>query len=285
VKSPLTLTLPLRGGRDGWGRTIHVPFFASSGFTNNLTMRGLMNNMEKKRDQRIEPEGKLNNFSVVETPIDPSVQKEYQDLSDSIDFDSVDFEEVLTEAEELFAADTPIESKKRILILLAHLGTMESSKIIEKYLKVSEESLKDWVVLSLKECRIFLESVFLNEEEGFISTGLGGRGNKLRYYFIVSTREDRTLTRSERETLEEGFTGMSDEYGTEIEEINVGTNYTMIRILVPMDVAVGEVIEEGIRRSNRMGEILFVDYYVTNVKKPTKEEISKYLSDIRREGK
>ena len=77
---------------------------------------------------------------------------------------------------------------------------------------------------------------------------------------------------------------MSDEYGTEIEEINVGTNYAMIRILVPMDVAVGEVIEEGIRRSNRMGEILFVDYYVTNVKKPTKEEISKYLSDIRRKG-
>lgn len=85
--------------------------------------------------------------------------------------------------------------------------------------------------------------------------------------------------------LEEGFKGISDEYGTEIEEINVETNYALMGILVPMDVAVGEVIEEGIRRCNRVGEILFVDYFVTNVKKPTQREISRYLRDIRREGK
>ena len=162
---------------------------------------------------------------------------------------------------------------------------MESSKILEKYLKMSEGTLNDWAILSLKECRMFLESVLLKEEGGFISTGLGGKDNKLRYYFIVSTREGRTLTRSERETLEEGFKGSSDKYKSEIEEINFGTNYAMIGILVPMDVAVGEVIEEGIRRCNRMGEILFVDYYVTNVKKPTKREISRYLRDIRREEK
>ena len=125
----------------------------------------------------------------------------------------------------------------------------------------------------------------LKEEEGFISTGLGGRDNKIRYCVIVGTKESRTLPRSERETLEEGFKGSSDKYESEIEEINFGTNYAMMGILVPMHVAVGEVIEEGIRRCNRKVEILFVDYYVTNVKKPTKGEISRYLRDIRREGK
>jgi hypothetical protein len=159
------------------------------------------------------------------------------------------------------------------------------SKNVDRYLKVSEGTLKDWAILSLKECRMFLESVLLKEEGGFISTGLGGRDSKLRYYVIVSTREGRTLTRSERETLEGGFKGSSDEYETEIEEINFGTNYAMMGILVPMHVAVGELIEEGIRRCNRKGAILFVDYYVTNVKKPTKGEISRYLRDIKREGK
>jgi len=242
-----------------------------------------MKNME--RDRHIDPEDELNNFGVVESPIDLSVQKEYQDLSDSISIDNVNYEEVLTEADRLFVQGTPIEAKKRILILLAHLGTMESSKILERYLKVSEGTLKDWAILSLKECRMFLESVLLKEEEGFVSAGLGGRDNKLRYYVIVSTREGRALTGSERETLEAGIKGSSDEYETEIEEINFGTNYAMMGILVPMHVAVGEVIEEGIRRCNRMGEILFVDYYVTNVKKPTKGEISGYLRDIRWEGK
>jgi hypothetical protein len=32
---------------------------------------------------------------------------------------------------------------------------------------------------------------------------------------------------------------------------------------------------------NRRSEFLFPDYYVTNVKKPTPEEISKYLEEIR----
>jgi len=234
-------------------------------------------------DNHNDLEGELHKVDILESPIDLSVQKEYQGLSDSIEFDNVNYEEILSEADKLFVAGTPIEAKKRILILLAHLGTIESSKILEKYLRVSEESLKDWAVLSLKECRMFLESVFLKEEEGFISTGLGGQGNKLRYYFIVSTREGRTLTGAERKTLQEAFKGSSGENRSEIEEINYGTNYAMIGILVPMDVAVGEVIEGGISRCNRMGEVLLVEYFVTNVKKPTEDEILKYLRDIRRE--
>jgi len=47
-----------------------------------------------------------------------------------------------------------------------------------------------------------------------------------------------------------------------------------------MDVAVGEVIEQGISECNTISEFLFPDYYVTNVKKPTSEEISKYLEEI-----
>jgi len=54
----------------------------------------------------------------------------------------------------------------------------------------------------------------------------------------------------------------------------------MIEILIPMDVAVGEVIEGDISECNKMSEFLFSDYYVTNVKKPTPEEISMYLNEI-----
>jgi len=47
----------------------------------------------------------------------------------------------------------------------------------------------------------------------------------------------------------------------------------------------GEVIEKGIGECNKMSEFLFPDYYVTNVKKPTPEEISKYLEEISHEEK
>ena len=127
---------------------------------------------------------------------------------------------------------------------------------------------------------MFLESVLLHEESGFISTGLGGKENKLRYYFIVSSKDGLPFSETHRETLKRGFETISLKYKSEIEEINFEATYAMIGILIPMDVAVGEVIEESISECNKMNEFLFLDYYVTNVRKPTPKEISKYLEEI-----
>ncbi len=240
-----------------------------------------MKDMKRNRNNHINPENNLDSFGVMESAIALSVQEEYFNLLKSIDFGNIDYKDVLKKSAKLFFENTPIETKKRILILLAHRGTVESFRTLEKYLKISEGNLRDWALLSLKECRMFLESVLLKEESGFISTGLGGRDNKLRYYFIVSSKEGLTLSENHRNTLKRGFDTISQKYNSEIEEINFETNYAMIGIFIPMDVAVGEVIEEGISECNKMVEFLFIRYYVTNVKKPTCEEISKYLDFIR----
>jgi len=237
--------------------------------------------MKRNKDNRTNPEVSLDIFSPMEEAIDLSIQQEYFNLSKKFDFNNVDYKEVLKESKNLFSENTPLETKKRILILLAHFGTTESYRTLEKYLNRSERSLRDWALLSLKECRMFLESDLLEEEGGFISTGLGGKDNKLRYYFIVSSKNGLTFSESHRDTLKRGFETISQKYNSEIEEINFETNYAMIRILIPIDVAVGDVIEEGISECNKIEEFLFFHYYVTNVKKPTNEEILEYLEEIR----
>ncbi len=239
-----------------------------------------MNDMKRNNHNPENSKNVLDSFVLINEAIDLSIQEEYFRFSETIDFDNVDYEEVLTESDKLFDKHSPIESKKRILILLAHLGSPESSRTIEEYLKISEGNLRDWALLSLKECRTFLESVLLQEEGGFVSTGLGGKDNKLRYYFIVSSKDGLPFSETHRETLKRGYETISHKYKSEIEEINLGATYAMIGILIPMDVAVGEVIEEGISECNKTSEFLSPHYYVTNVKKPTREEISKYLEEI-----
>jgi hypothetical protein len=240
-----------------------------------------MKDMERNKGNHSESESNSDSFSVMEAAIDLSVQKEYFNYSKSIDFDNTDYKEVFKESSKLFSENTPVETKKRILILLAHFGTPESYRILEKYLKSSEQNLRDWALLSLKECRMFLESALLEEEGGFISTGLGGKDNKLRYYFIVSSKGGLTFSESHRDTLKIGFETISQKYNSEIEGINFESTYAMIGILIPMDAAVGDVIEEGISECNKMEEFLFFHYYITNVKKPTNEEILEYLQQIR----
>jgi hypothetical protein len=244
-----------------------------------------MNDVKRDKDNRDNSKDVLDSFVLIDEAIDLSIQKEYLHFSETIGFDNVDYEEVLTESDKLFCGDTPIELKKRILVPLAHLGTPESCKILEKYLKISEGNLRDWALLSLKKCRMLLESVLLQEEGGLISTGLGGKDNKLRYYFIVSSKDSLPFLETDRNTIESGFETISHKYKSEIEEINFEATYAMIGILIPMDVAVGEVIEKGISECNKTSEFLFLDYYVTNVKKPTQEEISKYLEEISHDEK
>lgn len=240
-----------------------------------------MKDMERNKGNHSESENNSDGFSVMEAAIDLSVQKEYFNYSKSIDFNNIDYKEVFKESSKLFSENTTVETKKRILIFLAHFGTPESYRILEKYLKSSEQNLRDWALLSLKECRMFLESALLEEEGGFISTGLGGKDNKLRYYFIVSSKGGLTFSESHRATLKRGFETISQKYNSEIEGINFESNYAMIGILIPMDAAVGDVIEEGISECNKMEKFLFFHYYVTNVKKPTNEEILEYLQQIR----
>ncbi len=246
---------------------------------NELLRASAVNDVRK--DSRGNSKDVSDSFSIVDEPIDLSTQEEYISFSETIDFDNVDYEEVLMESDRLFDKHTPIESKKRILILLAHLGSPESCRRLEKYVKVSDRNLRDWALLSLKECRTFLESVLLQEEEGFVSTGLGGKDNKLRYYFIVSSKDGLPFSEAHRSILKRGFETISYKYRSEIEEINFEAAYAMIGLLIPMDVAVGEVIEGGISECNKMSEFLLPDYYVTNVKKPTHEKISKHLEEIR----
>lgn len=246
---------------------------------------GFMKDMKSGKDNRTNSETSLDGFNVMEDAIDLSIQRGYFNLSETIDFDNVDYTEVLKESIKLFSENTPTEAKKRILILLAHFGTAESYRTLERYLKVPEQNLKDWALLSLKECRMFLESALLEEEGGIISTGLGGKDNKFRYYFIVSLKGGLTFSETHRNTLKRQFETISQKYNSEIEEINFEPDYAMIRTLIPMDFAAGEVIEEGIRECNKMDDVLYFHYYVTNVKKPSAEEIFRYLEEIRQGGK
>lgn len=237
--------------------------------------------MKSKKVERAKKEIISDCFSVMETSIDLSIQDEYLKLSKTIDFDHINYKDALIESKNLFFENVSIESKKRILLLLAHFGTAESYRTIEKYLKVCKKDLRSWVLLALKECRMFLEKSLLGEDGGFIFTGLGGKNNKLRYYFIISSKNDSPFSRLQEEIIKDKFGNASHKFNAEIEEIIFGDIYSIIKVLIPTNKAVGKFIEAGIRECNEFNDFLFFHYYVTNVNEPAKEEIIRYLEEMR----
>lgn len=219
---------------------------------------------------------------VAEDRITPAVQEEYLSYTQSIAFDQYSEQAILTKSENLFSSSTPIEVKKKTLGILAHRGGVQSYRIIEKYLEVAEPGLKDWAVLALQECRMFLESYLLDRDIGMVMTGLGGEGNKLRYFFVIRSKRDIPLTGGQQAMLERVFCDVCHTTGSVLEDIQVCPSYATMQVLVPMDVAVAQVIEGGIDSCNKVEDILDVRYFTTNVGIPSDAEVLDLLREQER---
>ena len=222
-------------------------------------------------------------LKVAEEGVDFSLQQEYLEYTQNLDFNQYSEEDISAKSQSLFSSSTPHEDKKEILVILAHRGTVESYRTIEKFLEAADQKLEAWSVLSLQECRMFLESSLLGRSEGMLMTGLGGENNKLRYFLIIRSRSDVAFTSAQKTTVERAFSSICDRFDSVLEEIQVHLNYATMKVLIPLDVAVGEVIEKGIGESNKFGDFLDPYYFVTNVKIPKETEIMEYLREIKRD--
>ncbi|MBU2213846.1 hypothetical protein KKC44_05730 [Patescibacteria group bacterium] len=72
------------------------------------------------------------------------------------------------ESKQLFRRMTSIDQKRKILFLLAHMGTLEAMTTLEKYLLTPDESLRNWAILCTEECKMFLEQAELGEKRPFV---------------------------------------------------------------------------------------------------------------------
>ncbi len=212
-------------------------------------------------------------FDILEVGIDIQTQKEYLDYSHSFDRGELTETETINLGNILLDTRTEIEAKKKVLTLLAHLESITAFRQIEKYLKNPDKDLKGWAALALQECKMFLESTLTEQSTGFISSGLGGLKDKLRYFFLVLSSSDRPFTTTQKSIIKEEFILAAKDLNCVVEAVEHSDIFVGLTVLVPMGVAVGTFIETGIKMCNDLGDFVFEHYYVTNQEIPDKSEI------------
>ena len=215
-------------------------------------------------------------LKIMEEQIDMDLQVEYFECS----------KRLREEKEESWALDlsqylnepgySP-EVKKEILARLATIEKVECYRIIESFVKEGEESLHKWALLSLNESRLQLESNIMNENQVFISTGLGGRDQKLRYFVVLMTRTRSDLTPTHQMVIQNEFEYILRKFGAEVEEVNFSGYLSTITLLLPMNYSLRTVFNEAIQECNRYGDFLNDDFIVTNVKTLSFQEIKEFL--------
>jgi hypothetical protein len=222
--------------------------------------------------------GGLNdNFSLMEDPVDVAVQMVYFETSGKMR-GTVREDDMLARKDELFDPELPVEDKKTLMVQMAGIPSPEIYRVLESYAKNPDVDLKDWSKLALQENKLLLESHLLDSRQVFISTGLGGKGHKLRYFVVLINKNGDNLKPFQQKVLQDEMEYALQKYDSELEKLNFMHRYTTMRVVVPISSDLTRLFREGIDECNQFGDFLAPDFIVTNMKELSEDEITEALS-------
>ncbi len=220
--------------------------------------------------------GTPGNLKILEQKIDMDLQMEYYDCSMRIREEKSD-EWALEHMQYLSEPGYSVDVKKEILARMASIESVECFRAIEAYLEQALEPLLSWAILALNESRMLLESKIMDENQVFISTGLGGKDEKLRYFVVLMSKAKVELTLTQQMVIKNEFEFILKKVDAVIEESNFSGYLATILLLLPMNHSLKSVFKEAIDECNRYGDFLNDDFIVTNVRVLSFEEIEEFL--------
>jgi len=221
--------------------------------------------------------GLNNNFSLMEDPVDVGVQMSYFETSGRLR-GAIEEKTMLLRKDELFSHDVSPDNKRLLMVQLANVPHPEIYRALESYSKNPDAGLEEWSKLALQENRLLLESELLENRQIFISTGLGGKGHKLRYFVVLINKAGNDLKPFQQKVVQDEMSYALQKYDSELEELSFMPQYTTMRVIVPISSDLTRLFREGIDECNQFGDFLLPDFIVTNMKELSEEEIHEALS-------
>ncbi len=220
-------------------------------------------------------------FHVLEQRIPVETQMEYFKHSELKRKQPVDYSLTDTECEEIYALlqldAIPAEDKKDYLTQLALSKSVKAYRLLEQYAREPHPSVANWTYLALMESRISLESELSDEKQIYISTGLGGREDKLRFYVLLLSVENQPFQDYQRNVIEREFTFALPKQDCEIEYLKINANYVELLFLISVKADIKAMLDQVIAECNQYGSFLADLFTITNVKELTNEEIEDIL--------
>lgn len=219
------------------------------------------------------------NFNILEEQIDLEIQMKYFEYSKKIK-EKETKKNYLEDGDQLFQPEISLDTKKELLIGLAGLDDVKAYRTIESYLKDSVGDMRSWAVLALQENRMLLQTSLLDEKQYFISTGLGGKDKKLRYYVVFIHRErDDLLSATQQKLLKDELIFCLKPDQGEFESIDFSEGFSSAQVLLPVTSDIKRVFTNVVEECNQYGDFLEEDMIITNVKVLSRSEILEIINN------
>ncbi len=221
------------------------------------------------------------NFSILEEQIDIEIQLKYIEAANKIRL-AQNNSACFKKREELFIPEISDERKRELLLGIATVDDVKAFRAIEKFVALAEGDIKQWAVLALQESRMLIQSSLLDEQQVFISTGLGGKGQKLRYYVVfVNKNQNKILTQTQQKLVKDELVFELNQIDGEFETIDFSPGFSTVLVMLPIQSDIKLLFRNVIDECNQYGNFLEDDMIITNVKIMSRIEIIEFLQQNR----
>ena len=220
-------------------------------------------------------------LNILEETIDIELQIEYFEASKEFK-NNIDSDEVMLESGSIFSRELTIEEEKNILTKLASVDKVEAYRILEKYLQHPNPALREWGLLALQESRMLIKSKLLDQNQVFISTGLGGKGDKLRYFVVILAQGNKPFSQTQKKIIKNEFDITLNKYEAEIEKFNFSGHIATLMTIIPIQITIRNLFNEAIDECNLYGNFLVRNFIITNVKTLDFDEINSFLNKVKK---
>ena len=180
--------------------------------------------------------------------------------------------------ESLSNPESTTDYKKYILSMLATSREVKAYRMLEDYVQHPDEDVSNWAYMALMESRISLESELSDEKQIYISTGLGGKGEKLRFYVLMLSRDRKPFQEYQRKVIEREFAYFLPKADCEIERLTIGEQYVELVFLIPVRADIKLTLDKVINECNQYGDFLSDIFTITNVKELTQQEVTDIIN-------
>ena len=217
-----------------------------------------------------------NNILVLEEEIDLKLQMEYLKES-AVAKKEINQDQVLKEKNKLFDDGMSLNEKRKLLTKLATINEVEAFRTLEAYRNKPDKSLMEWSVLAYQESKMLLQSTLMDKPPLFISTGLGGKGMKLRYFVVLKAQAKKYFTDFQQQIIIQELDYAFNKNKAELEDLRFFGYFATITALVPLEIGLKKFFADIVKSCNEMGDFVDARMLITNSGKPTLNQIKKAI--------
>lgn len=218
------------------------------------------------------------NTLIIGCQVDLNAHLDYLRLAHDHETREYSDEEVFQMGTRIIDEEFDETERKRMMGILAHLGTPMAYRQLEKYHNVARGDMKFWVEMAMMECRMFLEADMKNKDVFLVAGGLGGDNKRLRYYILLLPAKEPRFSERIRKMIEGEAVFVAKRRNCIVEEVKHHPDYTAITVMIPLDVALDDFVGDVAAQCNPIGCNIRDEYFATNSHYPDEAELQEIFA-------